>query len=685
MIAFFRFFLLLGVLLSANHFALGQTKVLDSLQNRLKVTTSDTAKINLMNKINSILVRKEYELAVQKTKETIALSQKNDYLWGEMIASRLLGLAYSELRKKDSAFFYINKAMSIYPKVAEQDKNKHNEKSNYSALGNINENLGLAKNALNAFLKCLKLAEETHDTARIASMLNGIGIIHKSENDLNKAKEYWTRATEMASHTNNVRLQASTNTNLGIAYVDRKEYAKALVYLEKSNALTLKSEGKPSKFVLYNSGQAYLGLENYSKARACFEEVLAIAEKDKDVIREVLALKGLSDVAVSMQKWNLAISWGNKAVEKLAIAKDMESSKKVYEVLFKAYQGAGQFEKALDYHIFMNEAKDSLFNLERTKELNELETKYEVEKKETENTLLKKDKDLKDARIRQQMWVIVSTLIIIGLVVFLSIILYRSRQKEKDINVVLADQKIELQSKNRLLEELNAVKDRLFSIISHDLRAPLGSLKGLLTLLNDKTLSEAQVTALFPKLSQDVGYTSDLLDSLLHWAKSQLHGIHTNPKKIDMKALVEENISLLSSIAEQKNIELTNEIGENALVLADEDMTRTILRNLVSNALKFTKANGHIRVSAQTLKEGVEVTVEDTGVGMSQEVLSQLFKGNVTTRGTKNEKGTGLGLMLVKDFIEKNNGTIRVESEVGKGSKFIFTLPLAEEKVSTMA
>jgi len=685
MTLFFRFICFLGIILCVNHTTVGQPKTLDSLQKRLLTLSSDTAKINLMNKINAILVRTDYKLALQKTKETRALSQKNQYLWGEMISDRILALAYSELRQKDSAFFYINKAIDLYPQVATLDKNKHNEKSNYSALGNINENFSLINEALKAFLKCLKLAEETRDTARIASMLNGIGIIHKSEGDLSKAKEYWTRAAEMAAHTNNIRLQASTNTNLGIAYLDSKDYITALVYLEKSNALTLKSEGKPSKFVLYNSGQAYIGLEDYPKARACFEQVLAIAEKDKDVIREVLALKGLSEVAMSLQKWNLAISWGNKAVEKLAIAKDMESAKKVYEVLFKAYQGAGQFEKALDYHILMNQTKDSLFSLAKVKEINELETKYEVEKKETENTLLKKEKDLQKARIKQQMWIIISTLIIIGLVAFLSLILYKSRQKEKGINAILADQKVELESKNRLLEELNSIKDRLFSIISHDLRAPLGSLKGLLTLLNDKTLSEAQVTALFPKLSQDVGYTSDLLDSLLHWAKSQLHGIHTKPKKIGLKNLVAENFSLLGSVAEQKNIELQNEIQENVLVLADEDMTRTILRNLISNALKFTKANGHIRVSTQTLREGIEVTIEDTGVGMSQEVISQLFKGNITTRGTKNEKGTGLGLMLVKDFVEKNNGAIRVESEIGKGSKFIFTLPSAEAKASMVA
>ena len=654
-----------------------QNKILDSLERKLQTTSTDTAKVNLMNKINSILVRRNYELAVKKTRETFVLAQKNEYLWGEMIAFRILGLAYSELREKDSAILYINKALQLYPQVANLDKNKHNEKANYSALGHVHENLGSDKEALNAFLICLKLAEETADTARIASMLNGIGIIYKSEENLGKAKEYWKRAVEMASFTTNIGLQSSVNTNLGIAYLDDKEYTTALVHLEKAKTLGLKADGKSNKFVLYNLGQAHSGLKNYDKAQVYFEEVLAIAEKEKDLIREVLAWKGLSEVAADLQKWEQAITFGKNAEEKAKIAKDKASMKKAYEVLFEAYKGAGQFEKALDYHVLMTLVKDSLFTLENTKQIGELATKYGVEKKESENILLKKEKDLRDARIRQQMWVIISTLIIMGLVVFLSMILYRSRQKEKEINVILESQKTELQHKNRLLEELNTIKDRLFSIISHDLRAPLNSLKSLLGLLNDNTMSQEQVTALFPRLTQDVGYTSDLLDSLLQWAKSQLHGIHATPKKLNINDLVAENLSLLHTIAEQKKIKLRNEIGANTIVLADEDMTRTILRNLISNALKFTQANGEILISAQNREKEVEITVADTGVGMSQEVMSQLFTGNITTRGTKNEKGTGLGLMLVKDFVEKNNGTIRVESEVGKGSKFIFTLPLA--------
>ena len=653
----------------------GQDKYLDSLQNQLKTLTSDTAKVNLMNKINSYFLMQNPTIVLEQGKQTILLAQKNKYPLGELVASRYVGIAYVMVSKHDSAGEYLQNALAISRKIG----NKRLEASCLGTIGNFYTDLFKKKEALESYLSALKIAESIKDKKEEASLLCNIGSLYQKDNNIKQAEDCFRRAIQLTEGTNFFRILQMAYLNLGVVYDSRSDFANANLYYQKANELTLKTHDKVGQVkILHNLGKIHLDLDKYEVAYTYFTQALTNAKEIGNNELEIISLLGVAESESKLGNNQLALKYALEAEKIIPTNQTNLIKGEVYEALFNIYQLMGNVHKALDYHILYKEAQDSIFNANKSAQMSEIQTKYEVEKKETENTLLKKEKDLKDARIRQQMWIIVSSLIIIGLVVFLSIMLYRSRQKEKGINAILADQKIELESKNRLLEELNAVKDRLFSIISHDLRAPLGSLKSLLTLLNDKTLSEAQVTALFPKLSQDVGYTSDLLDSLLHWAKSQLHGIHTNPKKIDMKALVEENISLLSSIAEQKNIELTNEIGENVIVLADEDMTRTILRNLVSNALKFTKANGHIRVSAQTLREGLEVTVEDTGVGMSQEVLSQLFKGNITKRGTKNEKGTGLGLILVKDFLEKNGGTIRVESEVGKGSKFIFTLPLAE-------
>ena len=682
MTRFFKFVLVFVFLLCIKQSSHAQDRYLDSLEKRLKIVTSDTAKITINNLICFKLSRKNPRLAIKKGSENILLAQKNNFLLGECIASRCLGIAYVSLSKLDSAEIFMEKALSMSRKI----NNKKQEASCLTTIGNLYIEQYKNKEALVVYLASLKILEEIGDKEGLSVALINMGVLNDRMHNYDEAAKYCLKSIKLAEERKDYHALEVGYHNMGVIYTYKDDWKNAKIYFERSLALYPRNQDKKSALhALHNLGETCLFLKEYQNARKYLDESLKYAIELEDVSEQVIAFAGLSKLEKALKDGQKSVAFAQNALETAKKGEAIYTLSISYEALFEAYQLTKNYEQALKYHILLKDANDSLFNLEKSKQVQELQTKYEVDKKEVENALLKKQKDLKDLRIKRQMFIIVSSLIMTGLVVFLSIMLYRSSKKEKYINTVLENQKVELQTKNDLLEEVNGIKDRLFSIISHDLRAPLSSLKSLLTLLNDKTLSEAEVTTLFPKLTKEVGYTSDLLDSLLHWAKSQLHGIHTNPKKIDMKALVEENISLLSSIAEQKNIELTNEIGENVIVLADEDMTRTILRNLVSNALKFTKANGHIRVSAQTLTEGVEVSVEDTGVGMSQEILSQLFKGNITTRGTKNEKGTGLGLMLAKDFVEKNGGTIRVESEVGKGSKFIFTLPLAEVNATVIS
>lgn len=179
---------------------------------------------------------------------------------------------------------------------------------------------------------------------------------------------------------------------------------------------------------------------------------------------------------------------------------------------------------------------------------------------------------------------------------------------------------------------------------------------------------------LFSKLIKEVDYTSNLLDSLLQWAKSQLQGMKVNIVSIDIQELTTSTVNLLQGIADKKEIRILNKINSPIMANGDEEMIKTVIRNLLANALKFTKQKGEIEIDCKTIDNQVEISISDNGVGMSAEMLSKLFKGNITTRGTQNEKGTGLGLLMVKDFVEKNKGNIRVESEVGKGSQFFVTL-----------
>lgn len=236
----------------------------------------------------------------------------------------------------------------------------------------------------------------------------------------------------------------------------------------------------------------------------------------------------------------------------------------------------------------------------------------------------------------------------------------------------------ELESMNQKLLAANESKDRLFSVIGHDMRGPLSNILNLLRLLDDDALSSTERKELIEESLRTLRYTYDMLENLLFWAKSQKAELTMSPEPLLIGQVVEDNLVLMESIARDKGIILQHDAPNDLLVMADRNMLNIILRNLISNAIKFSKAGGAVTVKAS--KEGSKalISVTDQGVGMSQEAQIKIFqrKESYTTRGTAQEKGTGLGLTLCLEFIHRMGGAYFVESEEGKGTTFSFTLPL---------
>jgi PAS domain S-box-containing protein len=227
------------------------------------------------------------------------------------------------------------------------------------------------------------------------------------------------------------------------------------------------------------------------------------------------------------------------------------------------------------------------------------------------------------------------------------------------------------------LQELNQLKDRLFSIISHDLRTPLLSLMDILSMSSDGMVTDEEFKSYLPTLSKNIGYTSGLVENLLQWSKSQLEGTVLNAVHFDIKDNITYILNSFDQPAADKGVSLQNNIQSATMVYADMDMIQAVLRNLVSNAIKFCSKGCKVSVNAETKRGITTIWVADTGVGIAAENIDKLFgTNNFTTRGTINEQGTGLGLLLCKDFIEKNKGKIWVESTQGEGSRFYFTLPV---------
>lgn len=247
--------------------------------------------------------------------------------------------------------------------------------------------------------------------------------------------------------------------------------------------------------------------------------------------------------------------------------------------------------------------------------------------------------------------------------------------------------KLDSMAKN--LAELNSVKDKMFSVISHDLRSPVGTIKMMIDLIcTDPSIAgNKDLASIFEGLSQNTDELYMLLENLLGWAKSQTNNISFEMEEINMARVVNSNHLLYKGALQQKNLRFKQNIDEELSVFADMNMLQSVIRNLISNAIKFTPENGNIEVSAKRVNGSVQIIVKDSGIGISPETISKLLNSreHFTTFGTNNEKGSGLGLDLCQRFIEKNNGNFRIESNIGSGSSFIVELPaFIESKVKEL-
>jgi signal transduction histidine kinase len=229
------------------------------------------------------------------------------------------------------------------------------------------------------------------------------------------------------------------------------------------------------------------------------------------------------------------------------------------------------------------------------------------------------------------------------------------------------------------LAELNAMKDKFFSIIAHDLKNPFNTILGFSNLLYEayNNFDEAQRKSFIKNICEASENTYKLLQNLLDWSGTQTGNIEFRPARINLAALIRGNIDLIKSTAESKQIDISTDFEHDFYAFADKNMVNTVVRNLLSNAIKFTKREGRVNISLDKLDDEVQVTIEDNGIGIEKENLERLFRidHHFKSLGTEKEEGSGLGLILCREFIEKNNGRIWAESTKGKGSRFIFTIP----------
>jgi signal transduction histidine kinase len=537
----------------------------------------------------------------------------------------------------------------------------------YLSRGVAYEMQGLYPEALNSDLQALRLSEKLGMDGLSGNNYSNISIVYADMADYPKAIDYERRALQSAQKYHAQNGVAYAYINIGDIYARDKQYDSAISYNRQALAI---GETIHDTTALANAledlGQDYNSLGQPQQALPPLQRALRIAELAHDDAAAASDHMSLADAYYRLGQYPTSIEQAGLALKSAQAIHSSDIAKQSYHLLYTSHQAIGDCKNALYYRNQEIALSDSLYDLAKEKQLRTLETDYELEQKQHQIDLLNKDKEIRARELdreRISRYLLIGGALLLALWVFF--LVYTNRQKQKQ---------------NRKLEELNAIKNKLLSIIGHDLRTPVGTLKGFVDLLKNSAITPAQISYFSGKMSESLESTYYLLENLLHWAKSQMDGMQANSRQLDLGAIIQRNKDLAQNRASAKEITLITEgVKPPPPLYADEVMIDMVIRNLVENALKFSRPGDTVTISAEGAGADTIITVRDTGVGIPPEAQAKLFTGGLsqTTLGTSKERGSGLGLALCKELVEKNGGTIRFTSEPGKGTSFIISLPAA--------
>ena len=540
---------------------------------------------------------------------------------------------------------------------------------------------GMLPEALESHFQCLRLSEKLGLDGLSGNEYNNIGIVYASLEDYAKALYYYQRAYDIALKVSDEAGRLNLSINIGEIYKKRGQPDSAIAYNYQAYLIAQKNnDSLIIAITLFNMSENYILKKEYRKAQPNLYRALSIAEKIKDDEDIAYCHSSLALTSYYTGQYDSSLFYAQKGLEESKRSGIVELIKTAYNVLYLTHQEFGDYKKALYYRNLEVALHDSLIAVEKARSIRYIQSSYELEKKQQQIDLLNKDNIIKNEELAKIKWR--RNILVAGslLLLVLSLILFRNYSQKRALSERLELQNKNVVAQNRQLEELGQVKNRLFSIIAHDLRGPVNSIWAMMKIIQTKGISGNESELLIVKAVDNLDLTAKLLDNLLYWAKSQMDGMQISPVPFDIQQTLDQNVSLSKARAAEKQVNVViNETTGPVTAYADQAMVDIITRNLIENAVKFSKAGNTVIVNAEKKEDHIIIAVKDQGAGISPEARSKIFNkfSSYTTFGTAKEKGSGLGLLLCKELVEKNNGTIWFESTPGEGSTFYFTLPLA--------
>lgn len=546
----------------------------------------------------------------------------------------------------------------------------------YKAIGGNNWRMGIYDIALDNFLKALNIFTQLGNKYSQCKVYNNIGLIYFARTQYDKTEYYLQTALKLAEQLNNDTEQARITHNLALLKFETNNANESIKYHNKS--LQFATKAQDIKLIAYNYcflGKCYTSLKQYDSAKSNLEISIELFQNLENPNNTAMAYNQYADYLIAIGQFKEALVFTDKS----SVLSDKVGNKFIKmecaELKTKAYIGLKDYKSALKYNKLENELSEKMKNESNIQSIARLESKFEYEQK-LHDIELQNEKEI----IRTQLiakTAIITAILLLGITI-IAIIFYKHRTKT---NLLLKRNYAEISHLNTKLEESNSTKDKFFSIIAHDLRNPLGSLREMSKMLHelDSEFTPEERVELLHSLKKSANKTYTLLENLLEWSRSQRGVMKFEPTKVDMFAIAQNSIDFVKYSAKRKDITLINSIPQNTFIYADINLLHSVVRNLLTNSIKFSHSNSTVEIgilnnSADTIE--TIFFVKDTGIGITTEDQSKLFsiENHVSKIGTAGESGTGLGLILCKEFIDKHNGKIWIESAENIGTSIFFTL-----------
>lgn len=602
--------------------------------------------------------------------------------------SSWMALAYEDI---GYCYYYRNRLRKaiIYFKLSEKIYLKNNnlaELSNiYMDFGNAYGDLGLYSKGIDYYKKSEQsfLKSGSRDTLQLAYVYYNMAESFLDLDDVYHTEEYLSKASayvfkdsikDLFSAVHNIQ------TKLAIKKQDlipAHKLARQALSESRETQDRLEEVGALENLAIIqrelNNNEAYLQyLDSAYQIALQYNDPRTIAEEES-----LLAEAYLAD-----NQKEKALQYAEESFKKGLQQHSLLLSKKISAIYAKSLEANNNYKEALKIYKLYGGFVDSLSMVDISERLYRSENRI----KEKNNSLLKAKAQLQSQSIaRNKLIILVISIILLFCLVFMVLMIKNIRNKQRHAVLLhnkqkLIDQKSqELQKKNEELKELNRGKDKLFSILTHDIRQPFNQISSLLQILEVYQLNDPDLQKLVGQIKESTESTRSAVNNLLTWSKSQFAKIKRDPGSIEVEGLMGKLQQELEPSLKSKSLSLIKNIDRHSCVLADPNHLEIILRNLLMNAIKFSNEKGRILVEVTRKNDKVEITITDEGIGMTEDQLNKLFdtSSHFSTPGTLNEKGTGIGMIIVSDFVKENEGELKIESAENKGSTFKIILPAA--------